>query len=309
MPLFSVIIPTYNRRELLAQALESVWRQTFTDYEVIVVDDGSTDYTGEWLKSQGSKLRALHQENKGPGAARNLAAEHANGEYLAFLDSDDLWFPWTLEVHAKSIERHGRPSMLSGTAVPLADSTAATTWKGGITTAAHACFLDAFSGDMLPIAGTPSISLKKEAFVRHNGFADQPINGEDTDLWLRLGAEPGFVRLKSPPVFAQRVHSSNQTDNRPASIRGMRYLFRQEACGAYPGNGRQRQRRLAVLAATARSVSLEALSAGHHGDALAIYRQSWWWQLRVGRLRYLAGFPLIYAFSWLRRSRRPHSQP
>src|SRR4051794_5139151 len=106
---FSVIIPTYNRLQLLKEALDSVWRQTFTDYEVIVVDDGSTDGTRDYLESLGDKLRFFVQPRRGPGAARNLAAQHANGEYLAFLDSDDLWFPWTLATFAEVISRHRFP--------------------------------------------------------------------------------------------------------------------------------------------------------------------------------------------------------
>jgi glycosyltransferase involved in cell wall biosynthesis len=94
--LFSVIIPTYNRAALLCTALDSVFAQTFTDYEVIVVDDGSTDGTAAMVASYGGRVRYFQQQNKGPGAARNLGAQHATGEYLAFLDSDDLWFPWTL---------------------------------------------------------------------------------------------------------------------------------------------------------------------------------------------------------------------
>ena len=74
---FSVIIPTYNRVDLLRRALESVWAQDFHDYEIVVVDDGSHDETMAYLESLGGKVRAFRQENAGPGAARNLAASHA----------------------------------------------------------------------------------------------------------------------------------------------------------------------------------------------------------------------------------------
>src|SRR5262245_53825606 len=95
-PQFSVIIPTHNRLCLLQRALGSVRNQTFRDYEVIVVDDGSSDGTWNYLGSLVPFIKALRQENRGPGPARNLGATHATGSYLAFLDSDDLWFPWTL---------------------------------------------------------------------------------------------------------------------------------------------------------------------------------------------------------------------
>ena len=102
-PRFSVVIPTHNRLDFLKQALSSVWTQTFTDYEVVVVDDGSTDGTRDWLAAQGKRIRAIRQPNRGPGAARNFGAREAQGNYVALLDSDDLWFPWTLDVFSWAI--------------------------------------------------------------------------------------------------------------------------------------------------------------------------------------------------------------
>ena len=107
--LFSVVIPTYNRAQLLRGTLESVWRQHFADFETIVVDDGSTDQTQEYLCTLGDKVQVIRQENCGPGAARNAGARAARGDYVALLDSDDLWFPWTLNVFANAIEQFGRP--------------------------------------------------------------------------------------------------------------------------------------------------------------------------------------------------------
>ena len=119
MPLLSLIIPTYNRSALLAEALESLQLQEFTDYEVIVVDDGSTDDTPITLArylEPGSpiKLRVLRQANAGQGAARNLGIAQARGEYCAFLDSDDLFFPWTLAIVAEAIAGNGRPPVILG---------------------------------------------------------------------------------------------------------------------------------------------------------------------------------------------------
>jgi len=111
--LFSAVIPTFNRSHLLQATLESVFAQTFTDYEIIVVDDGSTDDTQEMVKSYGKRVQFFCQENAGPGAARNLGVSHARGEYVAFLDSDDLWFPWTLAVFAELIDENTAPSILA----------------------------------------------------------------------------------------------------------------------------------------------------------------------------------------------------
>src|SRR5262249_33550585 len=114
MPLFSVIVPTFNRAALLVNTLESVFSQRFRDFEIIVVDDGSTDETMDYLHSLGKQVRVFRQSNWGAGAARNLGARRAQGEYLAFLDSDDLWFPWTLEVYRDVIRERRDPSFIAG---------------------------------------------------------------------------------------------------------------------------------------------------------------------------------------------------
>lgn len=93
MPKISVIIPTYNRAPFVTEAIDSVLAQTFRDYELIVVDDGSTDNTKDVLLPYGERIRYIYQPNSGVGAARNAGIRCAVGEWLAFLDSDDLWLP------------------------------------------------------------------------------------------------------------------------------------------------------------------------------------------------------------------------
>src|SRR6266404_4092415 len=112
MPLFSIIVPTYNRALYIRATLDSVRAQEFTDYEVIAVDDGSTDKTLSILRETPS-VRVLQQDNKGPGAARNYGVSQASGVYIAFLDSDDLWFPWTLKTFADVINKQNHPDLIA----------------------------------------------------------------------------------------------------------------------------------------------------------------------------------------------------
>jgi glycosyltransferase involved in cell wall biosynthesis len=102
MPKVSVIIPTFNREKYVVKAIQSVLGQQFEDYEIIVVDDGSTDHTRNILKNYGNEIHYIYQQNSGVGAARNAGINHSQGEWLAFLDSDD---EWKTDYLSKQIEK------------------------------------------------------------------------------------------------------------------------------------------------------------------------------------------------------------
>ena len=108
----SVVIPTYNRGVLLAQAIDSVLQQTMDDFEIVVVDDGSTDDTSERITSCGEKVRYFPTRNGGPAHARNIGMRMARGEYIAFLDSDDLYYPFKLEVQARLLDLYPTIAMV-----------------------------------------------------------------------------------------------------------------------------------------------------------------------------------------------------
>ena len=100
-PQLTVIIPTYNRGWILKEAIDSVLTQDYKDFELIVVDDGSTDNTSEILASYGNDIKVLFQENKGVSAARNRGIAEASGQFIAFIDSDDLWLPQKLSTQVE----------------------------------------------------------------------------------------------------------------------------------------------------------------------------------------------------------------
>lgn len=106
MPLVSVIIPTYNRAGMLVNAVESVLEQTFRDFELIVVDDGSTDKTGEMIKKYSGKVRYFAKKNGGVASARNLGLKKAGGELVAWLDDDDFFCPQKIEKQVAYFKRH-----------------------------------------------------------------------------------------------------------------------------------------------------------------------------------------------------------
>ena len=100
-PLVSVIVPTYNRAVLLSEAVNSVLLQTYQNIEIIVIDDGSTDDTTEVMATFGDRVRYTRRPNAGVNAARNLGLKQARGEFIALLDSDDLWAPFKIELQVR----------------------------------------------------------------------------------------------------------------------------------------------------------------------------------------------------------------
>lgn len=113
-PQFSVVIPTYNREQQLPRAIESVIDQRFSNWELLIIDDGSTDGTRHVVTSFGDqRIRYIYKENNGVASARNLAVSNAKGEYIAFLDSDDEWFNNHLSVLNKEIQKTGAPFLFT----------------------------------------------------------------------------------------------------------------------------------------------------------------------------------------------------
>ena len=108
----SIIIPTYNRGKYICQAIESCLVQTYTDIEVIVVDDGSTDDTKKKVAFYEDKIKYIYTQNGGPAHARNIGMRHAKGQYISFLDSDDLYYPYKTELQVKFLDKFSEIGMV-----------------------------------------------------------------------------------------------------------------------------------------------------------------------------------------------------
>ena len=300
--LFSVVIPTFNRRHLLPQTLQSLAAQTCQEYETIIVDDGSTDDTSKYLAGLGDSVRVISQENRGPGAARNAGAASARGDYIAFLDSDDVWFPWTLATFATVIA-DSRPAIVAGRHVDLPD-------ERGLTAIAEEpvrsrVFDDYLSSSSQPIGtGSCTIVVDRATFQRAGGFSERPMNAEDHDLMLRLGEARGFVALFAPVTVAWRQHGSNLTTNVARTVDGVNYLIQQERRDQYPGGHRRAPARRRIIARHARPVTFHCLREGHVRSALRLFRATMAWNVSDGHFAYLGAFPLLTVSSAARRMLR-----
>ena len=186
--LISVVIPTHNRAAILLEAVESVLKQTYQNFEILIVDDGSTDNTKGIVKSvDDQRIFYLFQENAGPAAARNTGIRKAKGEYVAFLDSDDLWHPRKLEKQMDIFRREDGVGLVS-TGSTYLDSEGKCIFKKACRahdTTEYLKYL-VLSPDKA-FTGTPTLLVKKECFAKVGLFDERQLLFEDWDLCFRIG--------------------------------------------------------------------------------------------------------------------------
>jgi glycosyltransferase involved in cell wall biosynthesis len=215
----SVIIPTYNRCEYVTRAIDSVLAQTYKNYEIIVVDDGSTDDTAKVLeKRYKGKISYIYQKNQGPSAARNKGLRAALYDLVAFLDSDDFWLPRKLEYQIPLI-------MQEGVVLSYCNS------KDELFPDGNDCFSDI--GLNLPQESmiidtplemiiekicigilTPTCICRKDAVFRAGGFDERLRVGEDTLLWVRMAQEGAFSNSSKVLVLRGQTNQNDQLTNR-----------------------------------------------------------------------------------------------
>jgi glycosyltransferase involved in cell wall biosynthesis len=183
--MISVIIPAYNRAVMLADALRSVSTQTFRDYEVIVVDDGSTDDTEHTVRAAGMPVRYLWQAHSGVSAARNLGVAAARGEWIAFLDSDDRWLAEKLARQMAFVQSHDGV---------VACQTEEIWIRNGVRVNPRRRHSKPSGDIFLPslelcLVSPSAVLLRRATFERLGGFDEGLCACEDYDLWLRLAVD------------------------------------------------------------------------------------------------------------------------
>jgi glycosyltransferase involved in cell wall biosynthesis len=204
VPNVSVCIPTYNREILLRETLNSVFAQTYKDFEVVIVDDGSTDGTKQMLQKYGYKVRYYWQKNAGDAAARNRLIELAEGKYISFLDSDDLLYPDALEKMVEAMPNGAENIVVYGPYIAIDEKgdmlhrRKKKLYSGRITKQLFEDILIHSCGSLFP----------KKILIESGGFDITLPVCSDYDLWLRLSLKYDFISLRKP-VFKRRRHGGN----------------------------------------------------------------------------------------------------
>jgi glycosyltransferase involved in cell wall biosynthesis len=206
----SVIIPAYNAEAYLAEALESVLAQGEPIHEVIVVDDGSTDRTAEVAAKFGAPIRYLRQDNAGASAARNHGIREATGEWIAFLDADDLWEPHRLSAECRILEANPDLVWVAGEfAYGYIDGSRTcrvATPEAFSLLSDQGVFDDFYAATAAGVVfSTCSMLIRRDVFDEIGGFDESLITSGDRDLWYRIGDQYPQIGFVSEPLFLYRM--------------------------------------------------------------------------------------------------------
>jgi len=223
-PIISIIIPVFNAAQYIHATLQSVFVQTYKHYEIIAIDDGSTDGSIDILKNYVGKIKLISQRNGGPAKARNRGAAEATGEWLAFLDADDIWLPekiekqinWAIDGYGMVHSDRFNIGILDG--LPHIQSDIQPLYEGDI-------FIDLLlKGNAIT---TSSVLISKNDFLSLGGFCEDPevICAEDWDLWIRH-SEIHPVAAIHEPLVQYRLHPTGLSRNPSRMTKARKLVIR-----------------------------------------------------------------------------------
>jgi glycosyltransferase involved in cell wall biosynthesis len=292
VPAVSVITPAWNAAAHLRETIDSVRAQTLTDWEWLIVDDGSTDDTVGMIEDHAAvdpRIRLLKQAHAGPSAARNLAMAAATGAYYAFLDSDDVWYPGFLQAQVDVFRRHPETGLVTGNGYFLGGP-----HDGHPTRPLGDCCSILLLTDLIQDECSVFIMtvFRREVFETIGGLDETQWTSEDYDFWLRA-ALAGFTFRRNPrPLGRYRVRGDSLSRNRVGMIRGILQTLAKARPHCPDGTTLRTVLDTQVKRWEAELLLEEGKDALERGDAAAAARQ-----LRA--LRASGGGALVGLTAWL----------
>lgn len=294
MTKYSVIIPAFNRAHLIQETLDSLLRQTCRDFEIIVCDDGSTDGTSQALEKYSGNIRLVRSNQLGPAGARNTAIAHAQGQYIACLDSDDIWAPWTLECVDAALASAQSDCLVYLPVHPLPNPFDVTTLERAPLSMRR--YEDFLSAPINSPYGSGSIgAIPRTLIAKVGGFDESMRVASDLDLAMKLAADIPYLVIDSPITLLYRWHEGNISHSQaPIHIASYSAIIAKEMeHHAYPGgNARRKERRIRIGRPIAEHV-LRFLAIGEYRQSLALYRKVCRLMLSTHCWRFAALFPLL----------------
>jgi glycosyltransferase involved in cell wall biosynthesis len=218
MPLFSIVIPVFNKEKFVGKTLQSVLDQTFIDYEIIIVNDGSTDTSEAVITAyKDERINYFFKENEGVAIARNFGIEKAKAEYICFLDADDYWFPTFLETMNQYLQKLPEQKVFA-CSIEIETKNTCFAAQYSIDRKSDFELVNFFDASQKEcVLWTSSVAIHQSIFETVGVFDTNIKKGEDTELWIRIG-------LQFPIVFIWKVLAKYVYDESSAS-RNLNYFF------------------------------------------------------------------------------------
>jgi GT2 family glycosyltransferase len=271
---FSIVITCYNQRDFIGAAIDSALAQGHPAKEIIVVDDGSSDGSVEVIEPYGDAIQLLKfSSNRGAIEARNRGVDRAQGEYIVFLDGDDIFMPWALEVYERVVAKRHPKIIFSWTrwfegAPPPIDQ--ALTPK--IEFVEYKTFL---VKDRAVGLSASAFVVDRQTFHDVGGWSPGIFHLDCQDLCTKLGVSGPMILICSPLMTLYRIHASNSIHNVAPFLRMAKRMMDKERAGEYPGGREHRFQRYAWFGGLWVFWTKRAMRAGLYTDGLKLAASGW----------------------------------
>ncbi len=273
---FSIVVACYNQEGFIREAVESALSQEHPSKEIIVVDDGSSDGTVDVLKTFGSSIILASQpRNEGVFASRNHGASLASGEYLVFLDGDDVLMPWALNVYDHAITKRC-PKILLGRAVRFHGTVPETKSCDIPTTIRFVEYTDFLAKDRPGIYNTSALVVNRSAFWSVGGWSQGIFYQDIQDLLTKLGVSGKMIFVQEPGTVWYRMHSANAVHKVSLFVEGIYVLLENARSGLYPGGRKRWIERSAWFGGLVYYWTMEAMRTGCYRDGFKLLASGWW---------------------------------
>jgi glycosyltransferase involved in cell wall biosynthesis len=247
MPRFSIIVTCYNQSRFIRDAVDSALAQGGPDKEIVVVDDGSTDGSGAILSSYGRSITLKVLEiNQGVSAARNWGASLSSGDFLVFLDGDDVLMPWALNVYGRVVD-HKDPKVILCNMQWFKETLPSTPINAEVRKIDLVDYEAFMKKDRTYRSSGSAMVIARQCFRSVGGWTKEAPPMEDIDLLLKLGYSGRTIQILSPRTVAYRVHSANAVHQVQKMIDSLYQLIGREKMGQYPGGPAKHSERQAVI--------------------------------------------------------------
>ena len=272
---FSIIISCYNQELFIKDAVDSALAQGCASKEIIVVDDGSRDASIRILKEYGDKIQLVQfEKNQGPIAARNAGVARAKGEFLVFLDGDDLFLPWALDTYNCIVDSK-MPKVLLCRLLFFQGLVPIPQFSEFGKEIQFVKYDALIRKDRTFRCSASAIVVERQLFNAVGGWTQNLFPSETDDLLVKLGCAGESVHILSHPTIAYRIHSSNTVHQVSRFLDKMHLVIRKEKMGEYPGGPQLRFERYAYIGGAVFFWCKRALQAGLYWSAAKFLAAGW----------------------------------